>query len=460
MSQLSDELGSRLARVVPDLDELDWEDVALRADLFGRAAARPSRWRRLPVAPRALVFALVVVLMGGSLALAVGGRVLHALDDGPAPARVKDEFRQFVRPPYPLDGAPPLPKGYLPGAIVKGSERRVLTIRTGPHAVAALYTARSSKGQTCFVSVGKPWGVRGCMAPSQAGPPFSVFAAQRGSYETDVIFGKKVTARHVQWQTLGRASDPAARTLRVVYADGTHHDVVLENGWFMYLIPVAHTHPGNAPIRFDVLSAAGARLGTRVDPFTLTVPRPHFTSPTPASVRLLASTVLPNDGGTVRIWAGRDASGSPCFRHLRNGISQVSPVWQCGNGVGVYGLASPERVGDPPRHVPVSWQLGLRNDPRKPVGYGYAYAFGWVGPKVARLSVRFQGGASVEIPLHERFFVYSVAPEHWAAGRRPSILEARDGRGMLVYKRFLYPRQHCIYPGSDPRCRNYGQGTG
>ena len=69
------------------------------------------------------------------------------------------------------------------------------------------------------------------------------------------------------------------------------------------------------------------------------------------------------------------------------------------------------------------------NDPGHPVGVGYAYGFGWVAPDVTRLTVRFQGGAATDIPLHEGFFLYSVPPAHWPAGHRPSILEARDARG-------------------------------
>ncbi len=121
MSQLSDELGSRLALVVPELDEPDWDDVLARADLFGHAVPGPRRWSRLRMAPRALIFAIVVVLMGGSLALAVGGRVVHALGDGPRqPAGQGTSSAISCVPPYPLEGAPPLPKGYLRGQDHQG----------------------------------------------------------------------------------------------------------------------------------------------------------------------------------------------------------------------------------------------------------------------------------------------------------------------------------------------------
>jgi hypothetical protein len=454
MSRLSDELGSRLALVVPEPDAPDWDDVLARAELFGHAASRPRRRSRLRMAPRALIFAIVVVLMGGSLALAVGDRVLHALGDGPAPTPIKHEFRDLVVPPYPLEGAPPLPKGSFAGKIIKGSERRVLAVKSGTH-VVALYAARASSGDVCFVTAGWPVEMRSCGEPLAKGP-FVIIGTQRGSYagQRSVLPRGKVVGKPIAWQLVGRARSGATR-VRIVYADGTHHDLPLANGgWFMYSVPAAHTWPGAAPIRFDVLSATGARLGTRGDPFALKPVMSHFAVPTPASIRLLERATLPNGGGTVAIWIGRTAAGHQCFRHLRNGTTHSFPVWWCMDFVGAYGF---EPDG---KHAPVQWDLGLVNEGSHPVGFGYAYATGWVAPTISRLTVRFQGGASSDIPLHEGFFLYVVPPAHWPAGHRPSILEARAPDGRLVYRRFLYPRQHCIYPGRDPVCRNLDQGTG
>ena len=286
------------------------------------------------------------------------------------------------------------------------------------------------------------------MAPSQARPPFSLLASQRGAYGRVIgLPGKRVQGKGTVWQTIGKVSDPAATRLRIIYADGGHHDLALVRGWFMYVIPAAHTRPGTAPTRFDVLSASGARIGSRSDPFTLIVPAVHLTNPVPSSVRLLESTTLPDNGGTVKIWTGTDATGNQCFRHLRNGKSQQLHPWDCNAGIGRYGIAANTRPG-PPRRIPVEWQTGLMNDPGRPVGVGYAYGFGWVAPSVTRLTVRFQGGAATDIPLHDGFYLYSVPPLHWPAGHRPSILEARSAQGRLVYRQFLYPRQHCIYPGA------------
>jgi hypothetical protein len=108
----------------------------------------------------------------------------------------------------------------------------------------------------------------------------------------------------------------------------------------------------------------------------------------------------------------------------------------------------------------VSWSVGLRNDPTRPVGYGDAYAFGWVAPDVTRLALRFQDGARADVPLVLHDFLYLVPPDRWPAGHRPSILTAYAANGRVLSHQFLYARQHCICPGHDPACKNYGMATG
>src|SRR5262249_21811660 len=132
------------------------------------------------------------------------------------------------------------------------------------------------------------------------------------------------------------------------------------------------------------------------------------------------------------------------------------PAWQCGAATNHWGMAP----ANPTLRVPVSWQVGLRNDPKKGAAYGWAYAYGWVAPNVASLELRFQDGGQLEIPLPDGDFLYVVPKAKWPDGHRPSILLAYDARGRQVYRQFLYPRQHCIYPGHDPLCKNLAMGTG
>jgi hypothetical protein len=432
----------------------------LEDDLRTAAAKQlsaPASTGRRARAPRALIVAALVLLMSGSLALAFGGRVLTALGDGPAPRHIKSEFQRMVHPPFPLDGAPPLPKGSsLPGKIVLGSQRRVLAIRTASGKLASLYVARTTRGDTCFVSVGAPFGAGGCSTSGALQGPFS-------GLSTGVFRHRADDKAHVgQGLTIiGHAASPAATLVRIAYADGAHQDVSLVQGWFMFEVPASHTTRAAAPTRIDVISANGTHLGSVNDPFRLHAARPHFTYPVPSSIKLLASAELPNNGGTLKIWSGHDAQGNNCFGHLRNGRSQRSPAWDCTAMVGHYGYPlHPTTAKQSQAHAAVQWEMGLANDPRRPVGFGYAYAYGWVNPSVTRLTIRFQDATASDIPLIDHYYLYVVPPPHWPAGHRPSILEARNAQDQLIYQQFLYPRQHCIYPGHDPICHNLGMGTG
>jgi len=417
------------------------------------AAASPMRSRPpRAVASRALLVAAAVMLMSGSLALAFGGRMLHAFADKPAPPKVKTAFRQMTKPLYPLDGAPPAPKGSLPGAIVKGSERQVASVRNSRGTIARLYIARTTRGRLCTLTVGWPFGGAGCWGPQP------VVGAIGYVMNTATVRTPRSHTSYAHGIT-GRAMSARAVTVRLVYPDGTHSDLALVDGWFMFELPAAHSTAATGPVRADVLAASGARLGTLDDPFQFHRVNPHFTFPVPSSITLVERAELPNAGGTVTIWSGHDSAGHACFRHLRNGKTQIFPAWDCTAPVGAYGYSLPGN-GKPLAHTPVFWQMAGANDGRRPTGFGYAYSAGWVAPQVARLTVRFQDGDASDIPLHDGYYLYVVPPANWPAGHRPSILEARNARGAVVYRAFLYPRQHCQYPGYDPACRNRGLGSG
>jgi hypothetical protein len=451
MSQVSDELGERLARVVPQLEPLDWDDVTERSRLLRRVPAK-RRHGRLRVAPRVLLFAAIVVLMGGSLAVAFGGRVLDAVSGGSAPPHVKQEFKQLVRPVgvFGLVNAPPVPAGARTGRVVRGSERRVLRVRTSLGTEAALYVARTTKGLQCFIALTKPFGVRGCVKPATGVFPLHVWG-RRSARAKGVGSGPRFRR---EWTMLGEAASARAAVVRLVYPGGGHDDFPVAGRWFMFEVPEAHTTLATGPVRMEAFSASGAALGSIADPFQIS-PR-HvvgLTRPVPSSVEQLAQATLPNHGGVVQIASGRDAGGHVCFRHLRNGSTTQFPPWDCTAWVGSYGYALSMA------HVPVEWDLRLRTDMTMGPSYGFAYAIGWVAPGITRLTLQFQAGGSTEIPLHRRFYLYVVPKPHWPSGRRPSVLVARNGRGAVVYRRFLYPTEPCIYPATDPRCK-FSFGTG
>ena len=413
-------------------------------------ARRGSRAR----APKMLLAAALLVLVGGSLAYAYGGRVVDAVTGGPAPPKITQDLGSLAKGPgFPRDGAPPWQQQFagMNGKVVKGSERRVLTIATRWNGSASIYAARTTTGGYCSLSGWAGSGLGGGCAPNEQftdrGRPIalSTLSERRGH----VLFTGHVPSVH-------------AAAVRIRYRRGHSADVALQSGWFLFEVPIAHQRSASNPvISIDVLDAAGKQIGRYSDPFRLHAPKPHFTEPVPSSIRMLASAELPNGGGTVTIWGGHDAKSRACFRHLRNGKSQQFPIWQCTAAVNHFGYGAPTAGHlQGGRHVAVSWQTGLRNDPRRGSRLGYAYAFGWAAPGVAHLDLRFQDGSQTSIPLVAHDFLYVVPEANWRAGHRPSILTASNAAGRVVYRQFLYPRQHCIYPGHDTLCKHVGMATG
>jgi hypothetical protein len=70
---------------------------------------------------------------------------------------------------------------------------------------------------------------------------------------------------------------------------------------------------------------------------------------------------------------------------------------------------------------------------------GMLLLWGEVGSEIERLELRFEDGRVEPLPLVQRFTLYQVAPEDFAAGRRPIVLVGRDGDGEVVGERKLGP---------------------
>jgi hypothetical protein len=423
---LDRELALRLEATLATPGEPDWLDVE-------RRAARHVRSRRRLGRPGLLAAALVIV-GGGGLALGVGRELL----DDDVPAAVNSDLHRMGKPSGPLDGAPPWVAKFTPGRVVKGSAHTVMVVQTSRGQVT-LYSARTVKGQACHITQFRNQRAGGCFDPDDFSAANPIMYGTQGLGRSGTLI-------------FGYAPQPDAASVALRRRGASTVVMPLTEHYFMQEVPGGRRHE---LIALDVVAADDRVIATQ----SLIVPKRHFTQPTPQSVKLLASEELPNGGGTVTIWSGRDAQGQACFRHLRNGRSQRRPVWECLPETGHWWYL-PRASDGATQRVPVRWELGLLNDGRKPRGYGHAYATGWVAPNIDRLSVLYQNGESDQVTLHDRYFLFVVPQSRWPASRRPSWLIARDAAGSIVYRQFLYPRQHCIYPGPDPLCRKRGVGTG
>ena len=434
---------TRIARAI----SWDGEDGSW-ADVLARSAAVPKR-RRAPRFGRTTLVAAVLVLLGGSLALAVGNRVVHALTGTPAPPAIKKQLRSLPTA-GPSDGAPPWIRKIAPGNVVASSARLLITLKTRRFGVVHLYAARTDRGGSCDLLTSGRTSRFTCNGRTTAQTP-AVLSGLSGTRDTpgsNLVSGSVLPAQ--------------ARSLRVRFRHGAARTVPLVAGHFLFELGPGHSRRSqDPPVAFDVLDASGNRIASQRDPVGVADPtRPaRAKKPLAPTVHLLARQTLPNGGGTVSISRGRAATGIPCFLLARTGPQARRPQWQCEPDVGQVGHVVDNAKPAITHRVPVFWQLAVQNDWTRPT-YGFAYAYGWVGPAIARLRLRFQDGESVELPLHDRYYLYVVPQAAWADGHRPSVLDGFGADGALAYHQFLYPREHCIYPGRDRLCAGHSTQTG
>jgi hypothetical protein len=448
MALAEEDLAERISRAISwGGKDGSWDDVV-------RRAARPSRRRRrAPRLGRTTLIAAVLVLLGGSLALAVGTRIVHALTGSPAPPAIKKQLAELppAHPSGSLVGAPPWLRKLDTGSIVVSSARELVTLRTRHFGLVHLYAARTTKGGTCELVTHGRSSMFGCnpAVANSATPVLTGVSGTRGVPGANLIDG--------------RATAPGARALRILFRHGSPRTVRLVEGYFLFELGPDHSRRStNPPIAYDVLDAAGRRIATARDPLgviALSRRRPPA-QPVARSVLLLAHATLPNNGGIVHISRGRTADGIPCFKLDRIGPQSREAAWQCQADVGRVGHVVDNHAPAVAHRVPVSWQLAVENDWTRPTGYGFAYAYGWVGPSIARARLTFQDGAAVDLPLHDRYFLYVIPTPAWREGHRPSVITGLGADGDVLYRQFLYPRQHCIYPGRDGVCTNVRTETG
>ena len=239
MAVADDALAERVAQAI----SWDGEDGSW-ADVVARSAVR--RRRRAPRVGRTALIAAVLVLLGGSLALAVGTRVVHELTGSPAPPAIRKE----------LGG---LPKVMLAhdGKVVIGSARLLITLRTHRFGVARLYTVRTDTNGRCDLVTEGTRHYMGCNPALSPGTP--------------MLFGSTGT-RDVPGSNLvnGRVRSPLGRSLRIRFRHGSTRTVQLVASHFLFELGPRHSRrSADPPIAYDVLDASGTRIATQRDPLNV-----------------------------------------------------------------------------------------------------------------------------------------------------------------------------------------------
>ena len=134
----------------------------------------------------------------------------------------------------------------------------------------------------------------------------------------------------------------------------------------MFEVPATHAKL-SAARSGSTFGADGTQLGGR--PTLLSAAEAAFTCG--AGEREAArERGLPNDGGTVRIWSGRDKLGDDCFRYLRNGKSQRFPVWDYRRRSRTPAIRCTVSQRELQKGTPVQWMLLGANRPDRPDDFG------------------------------------------------------------------------------------------
>jgi hypothetical protein len=249
MAVADEALAERVARVISwNGEDGSWSDVLVRA---GRAPRR----RRARRAGRTTLIAAALVLLGGSLALAVATRVVHELTGSPAPPTIEKEFAALPQA---------RPSGSVVGAdsIVASSARLLITLRTRRFGTVRLYSARTAKGGTCTLVTAGKRSVFDCNPRRVSGNPpvLGGLASSRGTPHSNLVGGRVV--------------DPRASALRIRFRHGPARTVSLTGGTFLFeLGPLRSRGSANPPIAYDVLDAAGRRIAIQRDPLDVAAVR-------------------------------------------------------------------------------------------------------------------------------------------------------------------------------------------
>jgi hypothetical protein len=450
------ELADRISEAIRwDGEDGSWADVQARAlQLDATREAERSHARgglHVPRRGRSLLIAIGLVLVGGSIAFALGDQIVSALNPPPyrppAPRTPQESMRDFSRSfVSPAIGGPPSLRRARPGSLIPGTTRLLISLQTRRFGRVLLYGARAQHG-LCFVIV-------------RDGRSSGQCSSDRVPMSSPIVFGHDTSPERPGFDLVeGHSRSAKARALRIRFQRGASRVVLITSRFFLFeLAPDHSSRSTDPPVAFEVLDAAGHTLGTRRDPFRLERTPASAVRPIGSSIRLLARATIPHGAGRVTISSGRDTNGHSCLQVVLNGHSALETFtsWQCNASVGHYAHQIDSQNPRLFHQVPVSWTLGRSGN--TPVS-SHTFAYGWVAPTITRLEVRFQDGRAAAVPLHHGYFLYVIPPANWLSSHRPRMLQAYTATGELTYRQFLYPLRACVYPGPGAACGSTSSGS-
>jgi hypothetical protein len=360
-----------------------------RTALFDAIAAEApaSRRRRLRLGLLLAVVAITGVAVGS--AFGVGDRIVELIAGKPAPppiaARLANEALAKRITPLFAD---------IPNVRTEDAHG-VVAIETHARPVA-LWTVPTRDGPVCyFVEVvrlsereGRPTGDSRCLPHVSPTAPIIWTSA-------------KARVDGQQLHVLAGPIDPVVASVWLRSPDGNERRAAQAEGFFLVAFP-----DGREGYELIARDAAGGDLTTvPITPFTIRVTDWYGRKVTGPPRTVIETT--DSRGRPLRLLLQPADHNETCLIIEARGRSTTCPPadkLRTPTGIAVY----PTLEGS------------------------IVYLSGSVGPDVSRLTLRYEDGQEVEVPIVERFVLYDIPRAHFTDGARPTVLVGRNTEGVEV----------------------------
>lgn len=382
-----------LQRLVPpgDIPRPAWDDVLRRIEPIGH--------RRRRMWPAYAIAAVVIVWLA---APAFGVRPPF-LDFFSSSAHVP---KRVVRSFKVLNVV--APRGMSPN-VVAAQTRRVTVYHLRDGKRFPLFVAPRRTGGFCYT-----FGYAGGCTDRSANPH-----DQTGDLNVrDIGLGR--LGSHIY---AGSVFDQRIDHLQLRFVDGTHADIPLlwvsppiDAGFFLYDLTYSERRSAHAPKEMVALDAQGHVLARNRSMFA---PPSRWSNPANVSDPSRKRVILRS--GEMTIAVSPSSAGGNCW-------------WLQANGLNVGGGCAP------PRYLTIPMAGGLNH------GTHFTSFSAQLRPAVARVELRFQDGARIELHPVEGFVLYDIPPTHWPRGSRLIEAVAFDAGGSLLRRQTFDPREFGTYP--------------
>jgi hypothetical protein len=391
---------SELNRILPlpEGSRASWTDVLRRAGI--RGARRHFSPRRVAL----YSFAVAIVVYLAAPAFGLGTPFLDFFSAKQAPESVVKDFEQ-------QNAAGSHGFGFDP-KVLAGQARRITVYRLRDGRPFPLDVAPRRGGGFCF-----DFGYGGsCAAPNAHRPD------ERGDRNASAI-GLGISGFHRSTVLDGYVYDKHIAKLEVLLKHAQPVSVPLlwvsppiDAGFFAYNL-TEHQRRQHSVVAVVAVDSHGKELARVGSAF-----RPARAWANWRNVADLSKKHVILRSGQATIAIAPSRTGGNCF-WLRS-------AW----GAGGSGCAPPRYLTQP--------MVG---------GLGETVFSAQVKPAVARVELRFQDGARVELHQVHGFVLYSIPGSHWRRGHRLTAAVAYSSSGNQLARRSFDPRQIGAYPCSKPK---------